>query len=170
MSQARFIVSSAQPTTLSTGAASSGSIQVASMPGTWPSSFPYSVLVDWGTSVQEAVSVTAVSGSGPFTLTCTRGIDGTTAQSHLINAPVVHGVTEQDFLASCQGYWLTLLQTAPAALSTTATTGFMYVPSCPGPPTGVPVTQTGLVPLVLDSTGGQLWAYLSGAWKAITLS
>lgn len=170
MAQARFIVSTAQPTTLSTSASSSGSVQVTSMPGTWPSSFPYTIVADWGTSVQEAMSVTAVSGSGPFTLTCTRGIDGTTAQAHASGAPVVHGVTEQDFLASAQSYWLTLLQSAPAALATTATTGFLYLPSCAGAPTGTPVTQTGLVPLVLDTTDNQIWAYLGGAWKAITLS
>lgn len=170
MSQARFIVSTAQPTTLSSAAAPTGSIQVTSMPGTWPASFPYTIVADWGTSVQEAMSVTAVSGSGPFTLTVTRGIDGTTGQAHAPGAPVVHGVTEQDFLASVQSYWLTLLQTAPAALSTTATTGFMYAPTCPGPPTGVPVTQTGLVPLVIDSTDNQLYGFIGGAWKAITLS
>lgn len=170
MSQARFIVSTAQPTTLSALAGPTGSIQVATMPGTWPASFPFSVLIDWGTSVQEAVSVTAVSGSGPFTLACTRGIDGTSAGSHTVSAPVVHGVTEQDFLASVQGFWLQVLQSAPSALATTATTGFLYVPSCAGPPTGTPVTQTGLVPLVLDSTDNQLWAFLAGSWKAITLS
>jgi hypothetical protein len=170
VAQARFISSGALPTTLSTNALSSGNIQVASMPGAWPASTPFSVLLDWGTSIQEAVSVTAISGTGPFTLTCSRGIDGTTAQAHAPGAPVVHGVTEQDFLASAQSFWLTLLQSAPAALPTTATTGFMYAPTCPGPPTGVPVTQTGLVPLVIDSTDNQLYGYIGGAWKAITLS
>lgn len=170
MSQARFIVSTAQPTTLSSAAAPTGSIQVVTMPGTWPASFPYTIIADWGTSVQEAMSVTAVSGSGPFTLTVTRGIDGTTGQAHAPGAPVVHGATEQDYLASVQAFWLTLLQSAPAALPTTATTGFLYVPSCAGPPTGTPVTQAGLVPLVLDSTDNQLWAFLAGSWKAITLS
>ena len=168
--QSRFIVSTAQPSALSAAAGASGSITVASMPGTWPASFPFTILADWGSSVQEAMSVTAVSGTGPFTLTVTRGIDGTTAQSHLSGAPVVHGVTEQDFLASCQSHWLTLLQSAPAALATTATTGFLYAPTCPGPPTGTPVTQAGFVPLVIDSVSGQLYGYISGAWKAITLS
>lgn len=170
MAQARFVVSTAQPTTLSTAAAPTGSISVVSMPGTWPSSFPYTVLADWGTSVQEAMSVTAVSGTGPFTLTVTRGVDGTTGQAHAPGAPIVHGVTEQDFLASAQSYWLSLLQSAPAALPTTATTGFLYIPSCAGVPTGTPVTQTGLVPLVIDSVSSQIYGYISGSWKAITLS
>jgi hypothetical protein len=84
------------PTTLPSGAASSGSVTVASMPGTWPAP-PFSVLLDWGLSTQEAIGVTAVSGSGPFVLTCTRGIDGTTAQSHAVGASAVPGVTAQDF-------------------------------------------------------------------------
>lgn len=55
------------------------------------------MLIDWGLPSQEAVSVTASSGSGPFTLTVTRGIDGTTAQTHLNSAVIVHGVTAEDF-------------------------------------------------------------------------
>lgn len=108
MAQPRYLVSSALATSLSaaitTGTATS--IQLAAMPGTWPTSFPFTILADWGLTTQEAMSVTAVSGSGPFTLTVIRGIDGTTAQAHLINAGVVHGVTEQDFLASATVWWL----------------------------------------------------------------
>lgn len=103
----RNIVSGALATSLSaaitTGVATT--FQVAAMPGTWPSP-PFTALIDWGLTTQEAVSVTGVSGSGPFTLTCARGIDETAAQAHLINAGVVHGVTEQDFLASLQVYFL----------------------------------------------------------------
>jgi hypothetical protein len=53
--------------------------------------------VDWGLSTQEAVSVTAISGTGPFTLTVVRGIDGTTAQTHVNGAVIVHTATAQDF-------------------------------------------------------------------------
>lgn len=51
-----------------------------------------------------------------------------------------------------------------AALATTDTDGFLYVPNCPGVPTGVPTGVTGLVPLVVDSTNQRLYAYLGGAW------
>lgn len=54
-----------------------------------------------------------------------------------------------------------------AALATTATTGFFYVPACAGTPTGVPVAQAGLVPIVFDSTGGKLYAYTGGSWVAV---
>lgn len=98
MAQNRYYSSSYQPTTLAAAITSSGStsISVNSITGA-PSSFPYTMLIDWGLPTQEAVSVTASSGSGPYTLTVTRGIDGTTAQTHLNSAVAVHGVTAEDF-------------------------------------------------------------------------
>lgn len=50
------------------------------------------------------------------------------------------------------------------ALATTATDGFLYIPTCAGPPTGVPTTFTGRIPLVYDSTNDFLYFYRSG-WK-----
>jgi len=50
-----------------------------------------------------------------------------------------------------------------AALSTTATDGFLYIPSCPGAPTGTPTTQTGRNPLIVDSTNSKLYFY-AGSW------
>jgi hypothetical protein len=57
-----------------------------------------------------------------------------------------------------------------AAVATTATRGFLYLPSCAGAPTGVPVTQTGTVPCVLDSTDSKLYAYIGGSWVSATLA
>ena len=51
------------------------------------------------------------------------------------------------------------------ALATTATTGFAFIPSCAGVPTGVPVAQAGLVPMVIDSTDNRLYFYSGGAWR-----
>ncbi len=56
-----------------------------------------------------------------------------------------------------------------SALATTATRGFIYVPACAGAPTGTPVTNTGTVAIVYDTTDNRLYAY-NGAWKAVTLS
>jgi hypothetical protein len=56
------------------------------------------------------------------------------------------------------------------ALATTATTGFVYVPTCAGAPTGVPVAKTGTIPLVVDSTDSKLYAYIGGAWVAVALA
>jgi len=50
-----------------------------------------------------------------------------------------------------------------AALVTTATDGFLYIPSCPGTPTGVPTSYTGRLPMVFDSTNNRLYIY-DGSW------
>ena len=52
-----------------------------------------------------------------------------------------------------------------AALATTATDGFLYLPTCAGTPTGVPTAYTGRVPVLFDTTGLKIWAYTGGAWK-----
>lgn len=52
-------------------------------------------------------------------------------------------------------------------LSTTATDGFLYIPTCAGPPTGTPTTQTGTVPLVYDTTNHKFYIY-DGSWRGGT--
>jgi len=52
-----------------------------------------------------------------------------------------------------------------SALGTTATDGFLYIPSCAGTPTGVPTAFTGKIPLVYDSTNNILYAYSGGSWR-----
>jgi len=54
-----------------------------------------------------------------------------------------------------------------AALLTTATDGFLYIPSCAGAATGVPTAQTGTIPMVYDSTGNNLSVYNGGVWKTV---
>jgi hypothetical protein len=53
-----------------------------------------------------------------------------------------------------------------AAIATTATNGFLYVTGCAGTPTGTPTTQTGRVPLVVDTTNNKLYFYSGGSWVA----
>lgn len=60
-----------------------------------------------------------------------------------------------------------LLCTTGAALSTSATDGFTYFPSCAGTPTGVPTAFSGGVAVVIDSTNKVMYAYLGGAWVQI---
>lgn len=67
-------------------------LSMASVSG-FPIQFPYTLIIDRGTASEEAVSVTAASGTD---LTVTRSIDGTTAFSHSIGATVEHGITAQD--------------------------------------------------------------------------
>ena len=51
-----------------------------------------------------------------------------------------------------------------AALATTATDGFLYIPTCAGTPTGVPTVQPGTVPMVYDTVNHRLCIYDSGSW------
>jgi hypothetical protein len=57
-----------------------------------------------------------------------------------------------------------------AALATTATDGFLYIPSCAGVPTGTPTAKTGTVPLVYDTTDSQLYLYEGAAWHYIGMT
>lgn len=52
-----------------------------------------------------------------------------------------------------------------AALTTNATGGFLYIPTCAGTPTGTPTAFTGRVPMVFDTTNSQFWFFTGGAWK-----
>lgn len=52
-----------------------------------------------------------------------------------------------------------------AALATTVTDGFFYIPSCAGVPTGVPTAVAGSVPMIYDTTNLRLYIYAGGAWR-----
>ena len=52
-----------------------------------------------------------------------------------------------------------------SALATTATDGFLYIPTCAGTPTGTPTTQTGTAPIVVDTTNNKLYFYSGGQWR-----
>jgi len=51
------------------------------------------------------------------------------------------------------------------SLATDATTGFLYVPTCAGTPTGTPATQTGLAPMIVDDTNHRLYFWSGGVWR-----
>lgn len=53
-----------------------------------------------------------------------------------------------------------------AAIGTTASAGFLNIPTCAGTPTGTPTPTTGLASVVYDSTNNKLYVY-DGAWTAI---
>lgn len=54
---------------------------------------------------------------------------------------------------------------ASAALATTATDGFLYVPTCAGTPTGTPTAITGMAPIIVNTTNNKLYFYSGGAWR-----
>lgn len=93
----RYYSSVAQPTTLANNiTAATTTIQVAAAVG-FPTSTPYTLALDYGTSLEELVSVTSAAGT---TLQVTRGIGGTSAQPHSIGAAVRHVSYSQDFADS----------------------------------------------------------------------
>ena len=49
--------------------------------------------------------------------------------------------------------------------ATSATNGFVYIPTCAGTPTGTPTTATGLAPLIVDTTNNKLYFYSGGSWR-----
>ena len=53
--------------------------------------------------------------------------------------------------------------------STTMTTGFFYIPSAGGAPTGTPASISGRVPMYYDTTNNQFYVY-NGAWKKVGLA
>jgi hypothetical protein len=89
----RYYSSVAQDTTLTANIVSgAGSMVVGSTTG-FPTSYPFTLAVDYDTATEELVSVTAAAG---LTLTITRGIDGSSPQAHNIGAVVRHVISAQD--------------------------------------------------------------------------
>jgi hypothetical protein len=62
---------------------------------------------------------------------------------------------------------LSSLVCGSAALATTATDGFLYLPTCAGAPTGIPTAWAGTVPCVFDTTDGKIYYYTGGAWVGL---
>lgn len=58
-----------------------------------------------------------------------------------------------------------------AAIATTATAGFPWIPSCAGAPTGVPTPPyTNAAALVVDTTDSKLYVRVGTTWKSVTLA
>ena len=58
-----------------------------------------------------------------------------------------------------------------AALSTSATAGFPWIPSCAGAPTGAPTAPyTNAAALVVDTTNNRLYVRVGSTWKYATLT
>jgi len=100
----RYYSSDATATTLAASLSSvtpgsSGTVEVTSISG-YPVTYPFTLLLDWGTDLAEVATVTqAATGSGPYSYAnCVRGDDGTQAPAHAAPAAtVVHGVSARDF-------------------------------------------------------------------------
>lgn len=80
-------------TTLASGISPSNTVIALAATSGLPVSYPYTLIIDYGTASVEVVTVTGPSG---LNLTVTRGEDGTAAQTHNPGARVVHGVVARD--------------------------------------------------------------------------
>jgi hypothetical protein len=96
-----------------------------------------------------------IGGGGNLVLIANQwpGADGTANQVLTTNGSGILSFTTANRIGS----------PAPA---TTATTGHGYIPITTGTPTGVPTAITGYAPIVADSGGSKLWAYINGVWTA----
>jgi hypothetical protein len=117
-----------------------------------------------GNSVQARFG--AVAGRG---LTIgTAVISGTNDAGVIFNAPVTEGTlifqTNSNERARIDANG-NIVAGASAALATTATNGFLYVPTCAGTPTGTPTAITGMAPIVVNTTNNKLYFYSGGAWR-----
>ena len=58
-----------------------------------------------------------------------------------------------------------------AALTTTAISGFPWIPSCPGTPTGAPTAPyTNAAAMVVDTSNNRLYVLVGGTWKYASLT
>lgn len=97
MAVTRYYSSLAQATTLAGGVSNvNTTIQVVATTG-FPTSYPFTLALDYGASSEELVDVTSAAGT---TLTVTRAVDGTSAQSHSIGAVVRHVISGRDLADS----------------------------------------------------------------------
>lgn len=130
--------------------------------------------------VDQYVSVDA-GASGPALITASNGQDlhinpATGGGQYLwLNAnkwPVSDGTENQVLTTNGSGNlsFITVSTVGSPAPSTTATTGFAYIPITNGTPTGTPSIITGFAPIVLDSSGSKLWVYMGNRWVSTTLS
>jgi len=90
----RYYSSVAQRTTLSIGVDASTTTFIVTAVVGWPSSFPYTLIIDEDTVSEEIVEVVSRSST---TLTVVRGVDGTSGIAHSAGASVRHGVSARDF-------------------------------------------------------------------------
>lgn len=76
--------------------------------------------------------------------------------------------------AQIDSYGNVILNSGGAALATTATFGFTYIPSCTSTAAGTPVNlPTGAAPMVFDTGNNFLWIYNptgTAAWKKVALT
>lgn len=85
-------------------------------------------------------------------------------------------ISSDHWAAFAGGEDLMQVEDSPLAISigvgsrpTNATSGFPWIPTMAGTPTGTPTAhRSGFAPIVIDSTNDKLYAYYGGAWHDLT--
>ena len=89
-----YYSSTAQRTTLASSVTNTATTMIVAAVTGWPSSYPYTLVIDQDTINEEVVEVTARSGT---TCTVVRAVDSTLGVAHSSGAAVNHGVSARDF-------------------------------------------------------------------------
>jgi hypothetical protein len=119
--------------------------------------------------------------SGPSLITTTDSLDlhinpATGGGQYLVLCanrwPTADGTANQTLTTNGSGVlsFTTLNRIGSPSLATTATSGFGYIPTTTGTPTGTPDAITGYAPMLVDTGGSKLWVYIGGTWKSTTLA
>ena len=93
----------------------------------------------------------------------------------LVGAGAVSDGTNFEFYSSANVLRMTTtnnVMVGTGAIATTATDGFLYIPSCAGAPTGVPTDYSNLSAMVHDTTNNRFYLYdhVSNAWQYAALT
>lgn len=89
----RYYSSQAQDTTLASSITSGATTITVSATTGWPTSYPFTLALDYSSGLEELVDVTGVSGSNA---TVVRGVDSSTAVAHGVGATVRHVIIARD--------------------------------------------------------------------------
>lgn len=90
----RYYSSTAVRTQLTAAVSASATALTVGSTSGFPSSTPFTLMLDAGTALEELVTVTGLSGTN---LTVVRGVDGTSGAAHVVGCDVRHGASARDF-------------------------------------------------------------------------
>lgn len=135
-------------------------------------------LGDVAAPIAQSMTVQGVIAGTTNTAGATWTINGSKSTGTGLGGSIVFQTTPAGTTGTAQNALATALTIASAtntmqpsvvvgnqAISTSATDGFLYIPTCAGTPTGTPTTFTGRVPMIFDTTNSQFWFFTGAAWK-----